>query len=484
MTINASNSDPKTTYDGDDSTTAFPTVFRFIQTSHLLVTLRDANGAETVQVLNTDYTVTGENEANGGTVTMTTAPANGEKLVIELNVPGTQLKSFPLGGPFPSTEAEEAVDLLTQLFNQLKALFDRVLRLPTSDDPTSDVLLLPTSAERRGKFFAFEDTDAAKAIAAAGTSANLGPVSAYIDTLLDDADAATARDTLEAVGRAGDETIAGAKTFSGKVNLDGPLALGGGSELTIASGAITPTANYHLVDTQANDATDDLTTVATTNVEDGAILVLQPANDARTVVIKHAAAPAAGEIVTADGKDIALDDIEDMILLKRRGIFWEEVARNSPQCPPGALVQARVASTTTEFTITTVIPFDATTPQNTEGDEVLTVSITPKYANSKLRLTFSASIGGSGAIATCIALFQDSVADALHASYIVPVGANSNSNPTPQWIVDATDTDARTYKVRVGPGSGTAYVNRSSSTPNLYGAGKMQATLTVEEIAQ
>ena len=162
--------------------------------------------------------------------------------------------------------------------------------------------------------------------------------------------------------------------------------------------------------------------------------------------------------------------------------FLHRVAGRGPL--PGEIVQTQVASTTTEFSITTVIPFDATTPQITEGDEVLTVAITPRYPNSQLRITFSASIGGNTSNAICTALFQDAVTDALHASYFVPVGVNSNGNPSPHWIVDATDTASRTYRIRIGPNGNTAFVNRSSATADLYGAGRMQATLTVEEIAQ
>ena len=82
MTINASNLAPKVRYLGDDATTAFPTGFRFIKAEHVLVTLRDVDGNETVRVLGVDFTITGENDAAGGTVTMTTAPATGEVLVV------------------------------------------------------------------------------------------------------------------------------------------------------------------------------------------------------------------------------------------------------------------------------------------------------------------------------------------------------------------------------------------------------------------
>lgn len=55
------------------------------------------------------------------------------------------------------------------------------------------------------------------------TLLGLPTISAYIQTLLDDADAATARTTLDAVGLTGNETVAGIKTFSSN-----PVLSGGG----------------------------------------------------------------------------------------------------------------------------------------------------------------------------------------------------------------------------------------------------------------
>lgn len=59
---------------------------------------------------------------------------------------------------------------------------------------------------------------------AAGGLNSLG-VSAFIQTLLDDTDAATARTTLGSVGLTGNETVAGVKTFSSN-----PILSGGGIE--------------------------------------------------------------------------------------------------------------------------------------------------------------------------------------------------------------------------------------------------------------
>ena len=53
------------------------------------------------------------------------------------------------------------------------------------------------------------------------TKLSASSVSAFIQTLFDDTDAATARNTLGAVGKTGDETVAGVKTFAAQPVLPG-----------------------------------------------------------------------------------------------------------------------------------------------------------------------------------------------------------------------------------------------------------------------
>lgn len=93
---------------------------------------------------------------------------------------------------------------------------------------------------------------------------------------------------------------------------DGYLQLTDSTELTIASGAVTVTANFYRVDTQSDASTDDLDTItAGTGVADGHVLILRPENTARTVVIKHNT----GNIYCANDVDQILDDAYDMALL-------------------------------------------------------------------------------------------------------------------------------------------------------------------------
>ena len=300
----------------------------------------------------------------------------------------------------------------------------------------------------------------------------------------------------------GDELIGGEITAGQKVKvvydgtdwimltpsavLRGNITLSPGTTLTISSGAVTPTGTYHAIDTEAAAASDDLTTILTTNIAEGGLLLIQPANDARTVVVKNTASPAAGQWSTADGQDYALDDIEDFILFKRRGTIWEEVARSQPLYPAGTLVQTQFASTTTEFSVTTVLPHDNTIPQNTEGDEILTVAITPRFSGSKIVVAVDMGVCGinSDGFST-LAIFKDTDADAVGASLIQQAPSGGlNFSASEVFVLDATDTTARTYKLRAGPSGGTFFVNRTTTTANIYGSGTVQTIMTVTEIAQ
>ena len=120
------------------------------------------------------------------------------------------------------------------------------------------------------------------------------------------------------------------------------------ASVTISGGTITPatrdTGGVFIVDTESAASTDDLNTITQTNVEDGTHIYLYPANASREVVIKDSVG-GSGQILTLDGNDYTLDDLDKWILLRRDGTDWKEVARYQlPVADPVA--QVYTSSTT------------------------------------------------------------------------------------------------------------------------------------------
>lgn len=148
------------------------------------------------------------------------------------------------------------------------------------------------------------------------------------------------------------------------------------------------------------------------------------------------------------------------------------------------LVQRAYAERTTVGTGTTVMNDDDTLPQNTEGDEYLTLAITPTSATNRLRIEaefhVSHSVAGRNII---MALFQDSTANALRASYVYNA---SSSLPSVNTIrlrheMVAGSTSALTFKIRIGGGSaGTLTVNGGASARKLGGA--LISSITIDEL--
>ena len=116
------------------------------------------------------------------------------------------------------------------------------------------------------------------------------------------------------------------------------LQLPGAAEaeaLTIATGQITPTRASVIVDTEGGTSADDLTTIATTNMHAGAVLMLCAANSGRTVTVKHGTG--AGGIALLGGVDCVLSTAH-WLMLRRVGDAWAEM-------PPQRAVQAQQAAT-------------------------------------------------------------------------------------------------------------------------------------------
>ena len=139
-----SSTENRVSYAGNDRTTAFTFPYLFFANSHLTVILvDDATGVETTQTITTHYTVTGAGNSSGGTVTMVTAPATDETLVIVREVPLTQGLDLEENDPFPSNSVEQQFDTLTMLAQQLNTEVERSMKLSEGD--TSGVsVTLPT----------------------------------------------------------------------------------------------------------------------------------------------------------------------------------------------------------------------------------------------------------------------------------------------------------------------------------------------------
>lgn len=135
MTVSTTVS--KKVYSGNGVTTAFATTFQFFDNTDLVVTLISSAGVETVKTLTTHYTVTGGDGATG-TVTMITAPASGETLVIERSVPYTQSTDYIANDSFPAEAHEQALDRVTMLAQQAANEALSTPSLPTDYEPGVD----------------------------------------------------------------------------------------------------------------------------------------------------------------------------------------------------------------------------------------------------------------------------------------------------------------------------------------------------------
>jgi hypothetical protein len=128
MTI--TTTEPRVTYAGDGSTTAFSITFDFLSTDTSEVRVELITDSTNNVVLQTDPT---NYSISGTTVTMVSAPASGETLVLSLNVAESQTTDYVANDTFPAETHEAALDKLTRLIKQVKAEVDNnCLKLPTN----------------------------------------------------------------------------------------------------------------------------------------------------------------------------------------------------------------------------------------------------------------------------------------------------------------------------------------------------------------
>lgn len=130
----------------------------------------------------------------------------------------------------------------------------------------------------------------------------------------------------------------------------------------------------------------------------------------------------------------------------------------------------------------TVIPLDDTIPQNSEGDQYMSLSITPTNVSSTLYIdvTFVGTLN-TASLNLIVALFQDSTAGALAADLFAP-SANLGGSITFRHKMTAGTTSATTFKVRAGP-SGSAVLTFNGINGSRIFGGATASSITITEVA-
>jgi len=148
----------------------------------------------------------------------------------------------------------------------------------------------------------------------------------------------------------------------------------------------------------------------------------------------------------------------------------------------GAVLQVVNFQTGTRATGTATIPLDNTIPQNTEGTEFLSLSITPTNSTSKLLIDIRMILAGSVTTALTAALFQDATANALASMFgSVTVGDGLVPVSFSHYMTSGT-TASTTFKVRAGlGGAGTTAFNGNSTAS--YMGGTLASSITITELA-
>lgn len=142
---------------------------------------------------------------------------------------------------------------------------------------------------------------------------------------------------------------------------------------------------------------------------------------------------------------------------------------------------------TSNTTLTATIPADNTIPQNTEGTQILSASITPQSTTSTIRVTFSGfGAGGSNLIELVSAMFVGAAANAVIAASSSGGDGGTLSSadrPVPLSLVyefTSGTLSPLNVNIRVGASSGNMAMNGVPGAQRFGGVS--QASILLEEI--
>lgn len=178
--------------------------------------------------------------------------------------------------------------------------------------------------------------------------------------------------------------------------------------------------------------------------------------------------------------DAAVPNDADVLTWDQPNTKWKPAAGGGGG---GKIVQVVNTQTGAVATGTTPIPYDDTIPQNTEGNEYMTLSITPTNVNNKLKIDVRwFGSWQSGVYFMTVALFETGAgSNALAAGGHYGAGGDLVSIVLNHYMTAGT-TSTLTFRVRAGGhAAGTTTFNGTAGARCLGGV--MASSITIMEIA-
>jgi hypothetical protein len=150
------------------------------------------------------------------------------------------------------------------------------------------------------------------------------------------------------------------------------------------------------------------------------------------------------------------------------------------------VLQTVYAENNVTGTGTGIFPYDGTIPQITEGNEILTVTITPKSANTRLVVTAQTQFGELSNTGNhgAAAIFRDSDVNAHAVGQLGYGGDNANLSGGSVSILHSElsgSTAQTTFHLRVGVDSGTTRWNGEGAT-QYYGTANKTTMMVMEVV--
>lgn len=148
---------------------------------------------------------------------------------------------------------------------------------------------------------------------------------------------------------------------------------------------------------------------------------------------------------------------------------------------PGDRIQVKRSVSGSRVTGTTLVPFDNTVMQNTEGTEFLTSAITPTAKQSVLRIAGNLYCGSSVTNNSLIGIFQDATASALAMGLGPQIAAGAVTGIPFEHFMKAGTISSTTFKLRAG-GNAAGNFDMNGTGGGAVFNGSLASELVVEEI--